>query len=166
MTHKPRLRIGHGFDLHRLESGHGFIVGGIELAHDRGCVAHSDGDVLFHAVADAIFGALGLDDLGSIFPDSDPQWRDAESGQFVKEAIQRAAQGGYAIGNLDATIVLQRPKVSPYKEQICRNLASVLGCDRSQVNVKGKTHELVDAIGQGDAIGCHVVVLLEEQTIV
>ena len=166
MTHKPRLRIGHGFDLHRLEPGRRLIVGGIELAHDRGCVAHSDGDVLFHAVVDSIFGALGLDDLGSVFPDSDPQWQGAGSGQFVKEAIRQAAQGGYAIGNLDATIVLQRPKVSPYKEQICRNLVSVLGCHRSQVNVKGKTHELVDAIGQGDAISCHVVVLLEEQTIV
>lgn len=158
MTEHPR--IGHGFDLHRLEPGHDLIVGGVKLDHDCGCVAHSDGDVLYHAVTDALLGALGQDDIGQLFPDNDPKWGGADSAIFLREAFMRMMAAGYAIGNLDCTVLLQQPKLGPHKPAIKANLAKLLGCDASRVNVKAKTHEEVDSIGQGRAIACHVAVLL------
>lgn len=153
-------RIGHGFDLHRLEPGLRLIVGGVYIEHDHGCAAHSDGDVVYHAVVDAVLGALGQDDIGQLFPDNDPKWKGADSRIFMDEATRRMKAAGYAIGNLDVTVILQRPKLSPHKATIRQNLATLLGCELSQVNIKGKTHERVDAIGEGKAIGCHAVVLL------
>ncbi len=163
MSHLPTplaYRIGHGWDLHRLEPGHKLIVGGLHLEHDRGCDAHSDGDVVYHAVTDAILGALGLDDIGQLFPDNDPKWKGADSRLFVEEAVRRMNAAGYAVGNIDVTIVLQKPKISPHKATMKNNLAQLLGVTIEQINVKGKTHEKVDAIGEGRAIGCHVVVIL------
>lgn len=154
------FRIGHGFDLHRLEPGYPLVVGGEHLEHDRGCVAHSDGDVVYHAVTDAVLGALGQEDIGQLFPDNDPQWKAADSRIFVEAAAKRMRDAGYAIGNLDVTIILQRPKLSPHKAAIKQHLAELLGCDLAQVNLKGKTHEKVDALGENRAIACHVVVLL------
>ncbi len=153
-------RIGHGFDLHRLEPDLPLIVGGVKLEHDRGCAAHSDGDVVYHAVTDALLGALGQDDIGQLFPDNDPKWLGADSRVFVQEAVRRMRDAGYIIGNLDITVILERPKLSPHKATIKANLADLLGCDVSQVNLKGKTHERVDALGENKAIACHVVVLL------
>jgi len=155
-----KQRIGHGFDLHRLEPGHDLVVGGIKLDHDRGCDAHSDGDVVYHAVTDAILGALGQDDIGQLFPDNDPQWKAADSRVFVEEAVRRMHDAGYALGNLDVTIILQRPKLSPHKAAIKQNLADLLDADLADVNMKGKTHETVDALGENRAIACHTVVLL------
>jgi len=154
------IRIGHGFDLHRLEPDLPLIVAGRTLPHDRGCAAHSDGDVVYHAVTDAILGALGGQDIGTLFPDHDPKWQGADSRIFVEEAVRRMRTAGFAIGNIDITIILQQPKLSPHKQIMCDNLAALLGCDVSQVNVKGKTHENVDALGENRAIACHVVVLL------
>lgn len=160
MTTLP-YRIGHGFDLHRLEAGLPLIVGGVSLQHDRGCAAHSDGDVVYHAVVDAVLGALGAgDDIGTLFPDNDPQWKAADSRIFMEAATRRMRDAGYAIGNLDVTVILQRPRLSSHKATMRANLAGLLGCDISQVNVKGKTHENVDALGENRAIACHVVVLL------
>ena len=153
-------RIGHGFDLHRLEPGLKLIVGGVDFRHDRGCAAHSDGDVVYHAVTDALLGALGQDDIGQLFPDNDPKWKGADSRVFVQEAVKRMGAAGFGVGNLDVTVILQQPKLSPHKAAIRSNLAGLLGCDISQVNIKGKTHEKVDAIGEGRAIACHVVMLL------
>lgn len=153
-------RIGHGFDLHRLEPGLPLIVGGVRLEHDRGCAAHSDGDVVYHAVTDAVLGALGQDDIGQLFPDNDPKWKGADSRVFVEEAVRRMREAGYAIGNMDITVILERLRLSPHKATIKANLAGLLGCDVSQVNLKGKTHERVDALGENRAIACHVVVLL------
>jgi len=155
-------RIGHGFDLHRLEAGRPLIVCGEEIEHDRGCVAHSDGDVVYHAVTDAILGALGQADIGQLFPDDAAKWKDADSRIFVAEAVKRMRDAGYALGNLDITIILQRPKLSPHKAAMKANLVSWLGCDDGQVNLKGKTHEQVDALGENRAIACHVLVLLHE----
>ncbi|MEM1108795.1 MAG: 2-C-methyl-D-erythritol 2,4-cyclodiphosphate synthase [Planctomycetota bacterium] len=153
-------RIGHGFDLHRLEQGLRLVVGGVKLEHDRGCAAHSDGDVVYHAVTDAVLGALGQDDIGQLFPDNDPQWKGADSSVFVREAVRRVGEAGYVLGNLDVTVILQVPKLSPHKAAMRKNLADLLGCDISQVNLKGKTHENVDALGENRAIACHVVVML------
>lgn len=160
MPTRSPYRIGHGFDLHRLEPGYRLIVGGVHIEHDRGCVAHSDGDVVYHSVVDAILGALGQDDIGMLFPDNDAKWKNADSRIFMEEAVKRMKAAGYAVGNLDVTVILQRPKLSPHKTAVRNNLASLLGCELSQVNVKGKTHEKVDALGENRAIACHVVVLL------
>lgn len=160
VTSTQAFRIGHGFDLHRLASGHKLTVGGVQIDHDLGCVAHSDGDVVYHAVTDAVLGALGLDDIGQLFPDDDPRWRGADSEIFVAEAVQRIEAAGYKVNNLDVTVILQRPKLSPHKPDIRKNLAHLLRCSLEQVNVKGKTHEQVDTLGQGHAIACHAVVLL------
>ncbi|KAL6549925.1 hypothetical protein OROMI_020413 [Orobanche minor] len=154
------FRVGHGFDLHRLEPGYPLIIGGISIPHDRGCEAHSDGDVLLHCVVDAILGALGLPDIGQIFPDTDPKWKGAESSVFIKEAVLLMHEAGYELGNLDATLILQRPKVSPHKESIRSNLCKLLGADPSVVNLKAKTHEKVDSLGENRSIAAHTVVLL------
>ncbi|XP_052210836.1 2-C-methyl-D-erythritol 2,4-cyclodiphosphate synthase, chloroplastic [Diospyros lotus] len=154
------FRVGHGFDLHRLEPGYPLIIGGIDIPHDRGCEAHSDGDVLLHCVVDAILGALGLPDIGQIFPDSDPKWKGAASSVFIKEAVRLMNEAGYELGNLDATLILQRPKLSPHKEAIRANLSRLLGADPSVVNLKAKTHEKVDSLGENRSIAAHTVVLL------
>ena len=154
------FRVGHGFDLHRLEHGLNFILGGVRLEYDRGCEAHSDGDVVYHAVTDAILGALAEDDIGRIFPDSDPKWKSVDSRVFVEQAVQRMNHAGYKVGNLDVTVILQKPTISQYKEQIRSNLSQLLECGFDQVNIKGKTHEHVDAIGESRAVACHAVVLL------
>lgn len=160
MVHASPYRIGHGFDLHRLAAGRRLIVGGVHIEHELGCDAHSDGDVVYHAVTDAVLGALGQDDIGTLFPDSDPAWRGADSSVFVKEAARRMSAVGFAVGNLDVTVILQRPKLADHKQTICANLAGLLGCSTAQINIKGKTHEQVDALGEGKAIACHAVVLL------
>eukprot|EP00262_Sarcandra_glabra_P011541 TRINITY_DN278_c0_g1_i3.p1 TRINITY_DN278_c0_g1~~TRINITY_DN278_c0_g1_i3.p1 ORF type:complete len:242 (-),score=26.63 TRINITY_DN278_c0_g1_i3:235-960(-) len=154
------FRVGHGFDLHRLEPGLPLIIGGIDIPHDRGCEAHSDGDVLLHCVVDAILGALGLPDIGQIFPDTDPKWGGAASSVFLKEAVKLMHEAGYELGNLDATLILQRPKLSPHKESIRTNLCELLGADPSVVNLKAKTHEKVDSLGENRSIAAHTVVLL------
>ena len=156
----PGFRVGHGFDLHRLEPGRPLIVGGVRLEHDRGAAAHSDGDVVYHAVTDAILGALGEADIGQLFPDNDPNWKGADSRRFVEAAAKRMTSAGYRMGNIDVTVILQRPRLSPHKPAIRANLADLLRCDVSQVNIKGKTHEDVDALGENRAIACHVVALL------
>ncbi|KAJ8768488.1 hypothetical protein K2173_022578 [Erythroxylum novogranatense] len=154
------FRVGHGFDLHRLEPGYPLIIGGIDVPHERGCEAHSDGDVLLHCVVDAILGALGLPDIGQIFPDNDPKWKGAPSSVFVKEAVRLMHEAGYEIGNLDATLILQKPKLSPFKEIIRNNLSELLGADPSVVNLKAKTHEKVDSLGENRSIAAHTVILL------
>jgi 2-C-methyl-D-erythritol 2,4-cyclodiphosphate synthase len=166
MTPAPSFRIGHGYDLHRLEprppkgEGRPLVLGGVRIEHDRGPISHSDGDAVYHAVTDAILGALGEPDIGQLFPDDDPRHESADSSEFVTEAVRRAAACGFTLGNLDITVICERPKLSPHKEAMIANLARLLGCDRSQVNLKGKTHEKVDAVGEGRAIEVHAVVLL------
>lgn len=166
MRSSDRMRIGHGYDLHRLEpiapagAGRPFILAGVPIDHDRGPVGHSDGDAVLHAVTDAILGALALPDIGQIYSDTDPQWDGADSSHFLVAAVRRARDGGWQIGNLDVTVICERPKIAPHKAAMIDNLARLLGTSVDRVNVKGKTHEGVDAIGEGRAIEVHVVVLL------
>jgi len=165
VTHEhPPFRIGHGYDLHRLatpeEGGKPFVLGGMALEHDRGPVGHSDGDALLHAVTDAILGALALPDIGQLFPDTAPENKDRDSVDFLSEAVSQMAGTGYAVSNLDCTIILERPKIGPHKAEMVDRLSQILGIDRSLVNIKGKTHERVDAVGEGRAIEVHVVALL------
>ncbi|CAI5974160.1 unnamed protein product [Closterium sp. NIES-65] len=142
------FRVGHGFDLHRLEPNLPLIIGGVNIPHDRGCDAHSDGDVLLHCVVDAVLGALGLPDIGQLFPDNDPKWKGAASHLFLEEAVRRMHEAGYTVGNLDATVILQRPKLSPHKPTIKANLAALLQAPEEVINVKAKTHEKVDSLGE------------------
>ena len=160
------VRIGHGYDLHRLEpsapagAGRPFVLGGIRVEHDRGPVGHSDGDALLHAVTDAILGALGEPDIGQLFADTDPRWDGQDSALFLQEAVKRMRARGLQIGNLDCTVICERPKIGPVKAAMRANLARLLGCPEASVNLKGKTHEKVDAVGEGRAIEVHVVALL------
>lgn len=162
----PQLRIGHGYDLHRLEplpphgQGRPFILGGVRFDHPLGPVGHSDGDALYHAVTDAILGALALPDIGQLFPDTDPRHDGRDSADFLREGARRAAEAGWSIANLDATVILERPKLGPMKPAIRANLARLLDLPVERVNVKGKTHEKVDAVGEGRAVEVHAVVLL------
>ncbi|NBX36921.1 MAG: 2-C-methyl-D-erythritol 2,4-cyclodiphosphate synthase [Planctomycetes bacterium] len=164
------MRIGHGYDLHRLDalkpqgSGRPFVLGGVRIDAPRGPVAHSDGDALLHAVTDAVLGALGLPDIGQLFPDQDPRHDGADSAAFLRDAVDRMHAAGFQIGNIDCTVICEVPKVGPHKESIASNIARLLCCGRDQVNVKGKTHERVDAVGEGRAIEVHVVALLVART--
>ncbi len=161
------MRIGHGYDLHRLEYrppaglGKPLVLGGVTIESDRGPVAHSDGDALYHAVTDALLGAIGDPDIGQLFPDTDNANAGRDSAGFLKEAAARVAKAGYRVGNLDCTLILEKPKVGPHKDAMRANIARVLGVEASRVNVKGKTHEKVDAVGEGRAVEVHVVALLE-----
>ena len=160
------IRIGHGYDLHRLEpmapedSGRPFILGGVRFDHDRGPVGHSDGDALLHAITDALLGGLGHEDIGQLFPDTDPAFDGADSRKFLTRAMEVVREAGYRIGNLDATVILEQPRLGSRKMEIRAHLAEILGMDVADVNLKGKSHEKVDAIGEGRAIEVHVVVLL------
>lgn len=163
------MRIGHGYDLHRLEvqqpegDGRVFILGGVEIEHDRGPVAHSDGDALLHAITDALLGAIGEPDIGQLFPNDDPRHESQDSRVFLEEAVRRVHAQGFGVGNLDATVICERPKLSTYKELMRSNVAAGLGVELGQVNIKGKTHEGVDSIGRGEAIEVHCVVLLSQE---
>jgi len=161
-------RVGHGWDLHRLEEGNNpdtgkpyeLWIGGVKLEHTRGCVAHSDGDVLLHTVTDALLGALCLPDIGQQFPDTDPRWKGQSSDVFVAAALDLCKERGYRVANIDCTVVAERPKLSPHKETIRNNLCALLECHPSCVNLKAKTHEKVDAVGEQRAISAEAVVLL------
>ena len=163
------LRIGHGYDLHRLEApppagaGRPFVLGGVLLEHERGPVAHSDGDALYHAATDAILGALALPDIGQLFPDTDAGHTSQNSEVFLAQAAVQMRAREFEIANLDATIILERPKLSAVKDQMRANMARILGVAIENVNLKGKTHEGVDAIGEGRAVEVHVVVLLTKR---
>ncbi|MBX3363702.1 MAG: 2-C-methyl-D-erythritol 2,4-cyclodiphosphate synthase [Phycisphaeraceae bacterium] len=160
------FRIGHGYDLHRLDAlppkggGRPLVLGGVRIEHPTGPVAHSDGDALLHAVTDALLGAIGAPDIGRLFPDSDPLHDAQDSKVFLCEAARRVREAGYALVNLDATVVLERPRIGPRVEDMRRSVATMLGISMDAINIKGKSHEGVDAVGEGRAVEVHVVALL------
>ncbi|MEY3142495.1 MAG: hypothetical protein RLY21_988 [Planctomycetota bacterium] len=162
----PEIRIGHGYDLHRLEAhppegkGRPFVLAGIRFDHPVGPVGHSDGDAVFHAVFDALMGALGLPDIGQAFPDTMSEWEGRDSAYFMEKARACVEQAGFGIVNLDITVICERPKLSPRKGEMIANIARLLGLEPARVNLKGKTHEKVDAVGEGRAVEVHVVSLL------
>ncbi len=162
------LRIGHGYDLHRLEpiapagDGRPLVLGGIQLDHDRGPVGHSDGDALLHAITDALLGAIGEPDIGQLFPDNAPENEGRDSADFLIEAARRVVGAGYSIVNVDATVILERPRIGPHKDAMRARIAELLGMSVGGVNVKGKSHEKVDAVGEGRAVEVHVVALLDK----
>jgi len=156
----PALRIGNGYDLHRLVTGRPLILGGVTIPFDKGLEAHSDGDAICHAVTDAVLGAAGAGDIGRHFPDTDPAWRGADSVDLLRRAVSLVLSAGYAVVNVDVVVIAQKPKLAPHADAIRANLADALGCDVSQVSVKGKTNEGVDSMGVGESIAVHAVALL------
>jgi len=157
----PAFRVGNGYDLHRLVAGRPLILGGVSIPFDRGLLGHSDADVVCHAATDAVLGAAALGDIGRHFPDTDPQWKGADSVKLLAHASQLVRDAGWAIANVDVVVIAERPKLLPFVAQIRANLAAALACDVDQVSVKGKTNEGVDATGQGEAIAAHAVALLQ-----
>ena len=159
----PVLRIGNGYDLHRLVPGRPLILGGVRIPFEKGLEAHSDGDVICHAVTDAVLGAAGAGDIGRHFPDTDSAWKGADSIELLRRASAIIGDAGYAIVNVDVVVIAQKPKLAPHVEAIRGNVAGALGCDASQVSVKGKTNEGVDSMGAGESIAVHAVALLNRR---
>jgi 2-C-methyl-D-erythritol 2,4-cyclodiphosphate synthase len=154
-------RIGIGYDLHRTERRRPLILGGAAIPCEFGLAGHSDADVVLHALCDALLGAAGLGDIGELFPDTDPAYKDADSRRFLAEVLGRVGEAGYRVGNADVIIHAQRPKLGEHKGRIRAQLAELLGLPATSVGVKAKTNEGLDAIGRGEAIACWAAVLLE-----
>ena len=161
MPADPPFRIGHGYDLHRVQAGGRLVLAGVVVAEDVSPVAHSDGDVVIHAAVDALLGAMGWGDIGDHFPNWDPRWKDAPSRVFLETVYERVLAAGYRVQNLDVTVQAERPKLKPFKAQMVEALASVLGVPTECVNVKAGTNEGCDAVGRGEAVAAHAVVLLQ-----
>jgi 2-C-methyl-D-erythritol 2,4-cyclodiphosphate synthase len=155
---KPEMRIGYGWDSHEFKSGIPLKIGGITLPHDKGLGGHSDGDVLLHAITDALLGAIAGPDIGSLFPPSDPQWKNADSAVFLREALKRVKTAGYEIVNLDSTLILQTPKIGPHADVIRKHVADLCGITSDWVGIKAKTPE---GMGTDNAAIGHVAVLLK-----
>ena len=155
------MRIGHGYDIHALGPGDHVTLGGLRIAHDRGLVAHSDGDVLIHALCDALLGALALGDIGRHFPPTDPQWRGADSRLFLRRVAAMVAERGWRLGNADLSVIAEAPKLAPHIAAMQANLAADLGVEPDRIGIKATTHEKLGALGRGEGIAAHAVVLLE-----
>jgi 2-C-methyl-D-erythritol 2,4-cyclodiphosphate synthase len=153
-------RVGSGFDVHAFGPGNSVMLGGVPVACERGVVAHSDGDVLLHALCDALLGAAGLGDIGQHFPDSDARWRGADSGQFITYAIGELARGGWQVVNADLTLIAQRPRIHEVREMICSNVARLLGVEPGCVNIKATTTEKLGFIGRAEGLAAQAVVLV------
>ena len=156
------MRIGHGYDVHKLVEDRELILGGVKIPYEKGLLGHSDADVLLHAVSDALLGAAGLGDIGKHFPDTDPAYKGADSGELLRIVGQKIAQKGYCVGNIDVTMIAQKPKLKDYIPQMRENIAARLGIDADRVNVKATTEEHLGFTGDGSGMACHAVCLLEE----
>ncbi len=154
------MRIGNGYDLHRLVEGRPLILGGVTIPFEKGLLGHSDADVICHAVTDAVLGAAGAGDVGRHFPDTDPAWKGANSLELLRTAMNVVKQAGFGVVNVDVVVIAQKPKLVPYLDAIRANLAAALECDAGQVSVKGKTNEGLDSMGAGESIAAHAVALL------
>ena len=157
-----KLRVGLGYDLHRTVVGRPLVLGNVVIPYEKGLDGHSDADVVVHALIDAITGAAGLPDVGQMFPNTDPKYKGIDSAELLKATMERFAATGWRIVNADIIVLAQKPKLLPYKPAMVKRLAELLKVDEGQVNIKGKTGEGVDAVGEERAIGCHCVVLLEQ----
>ena len=154
------FRIGQGFDVHKLVEGRKCIIGGVDIPHEKGLLGHSDADVLLHAITDALLGAAGLGDIGRLFPDTDAAYAGADSRVLLREAVRQVQAGGWRIGNIDATVICERPKITPHAAQMVANIAADCGIAPHAVNVKGKTSEKLGYTGRGEGIAAQAVAML------
>jgi 2-C-methyl-D-erythritol 2,4-cyclodiphosphate synthase len=159
-THIPQFRIGQGYDIHALVVDRKLILGGIHIPYEKGLLGHSDADALLHALTDALLGAAGLNDIGQLFPDDDPQFKDMDSRILLRAALQKVQAAGYHVGNVDATIICQKPKLAAYLPEMVRNIAADLAVTPSHINLKAKTNESLGHLGRGEGIAVHTVALL------
>jgi len=157
---QTQFRIGHGYDVHRFGNGDHIMLGGVRIPHDRGLVAHSDGDVLVHAICDALLGSIAAGDLGRHYPDDDVQYKDIDSCVLLRDVNEKVLQAGYQISNLDVTVIAQVPILSPHMTSICQRLSDVLQLAINQINVKATTTEKLGYIGNEEGIACHCVVIV------
>ena len=158
------MRVGIGYDIHRLVEERKLFLGGVEIPYIKGLISHTDGDVVLHAIADAILGALALGDIGQHFPDSDPGYKNMPSGDILQRVVRLLAEKEFVIGNIDTAIIAEEPKIYPFRDKMIESIASILGVDRSKINVKATTNEGVGSIGKGDAIASYAIVILEPKT--
>ena len=156
------MRIGHGYDVHKLVEGRDLILGGVKIEYEKGLLGHSDADVLLHAVSDALLGAAGLGDIGRHFPDTDPQYKGADSLKLLMIVAEKVKAEGYRVSNIDVTMIAQRPKLKDYIPQMVKNIAFAVGVAESRVNVNATTEEKLGFTGSGEGMSCHAVCLLEE----
>ena len=158
------MRIGHGYDVHRLVPDRELVLGGVHIPYELGLLGHSDADVLLHAVMDALLGAAGLRDIGYHFPDTDPRYKGADSMELLRRVGEMLRQAGFRVGNIDVTMIAQKPKLKDYIPQMARNIAAALDTDVSRVNVKATTEEHLGFTGTGEGMSCHAVCLLTEES--
>ena len=156
------MRIGHGYDVHRLVEGRDLILGGVKIDYEKGLLGHSDADVLLHAVCDALLGAAGLGDIGRHFPDTDPKYKGADSLGLLREVYRKISEKGYRVGNIDVTMIAQKPKLKDFIPQMRENIAAAVNVIPDRVNVKATTEEKLGFTGSGEGMSCHAVCLLEE----
>ena len=156
------MRIGHGYDVHRLVEGRDLILGGVKIDYEKGLLGHSDADVLLHAVSDALLGAAGLGDIGRHFPDTDPKYKGADSLMLLREVYRKISEKGFRVGNIDVTMIAQKPKLKDFIPQMQENIAAAVGVTPDRVNVKATTEEKLGFTGSGEGMSCHAVCLLEE----
>jgi 2-C-methyl-D-erythritol 2,4-cyclodiphosphate synthase len=164
MESPPGYRTGIGYDIHRTCADRALVLGGIRIEWDRGLAGHSDADVVLHALCDALLGAAGMGDIGDFFPDSDPQFRDADSREFVRQVVRTLAEGGFSPVNADVMILAEQPRLGPQKTAIRSSIAELLGVSSAAVGVKAGTNEGLDAIGRGEAIACLATTLIRTST--
>ena len=157
------MRIGHGYDVHRLVTGRDLILGGVKIPYELGLDGHSDADVLVHAVMDALLGAAALGDIGKHFPDTDPTYKGADSCELLRVVGEKIAEAGYKVGNIDVTMIAQKPKLKDHIPQMRKNIAGVLGIFMTQINIKATTEEHLGFTGDGSGMACHAVCLLENR---
>lgn len=155
------IRIGHGYDVHRLTEGRRLILGGVEIPYEKGLLGHSDADVLVHAVMDSLLGALALGDIGKLFPDTSPDYKDADSIVLLKKVTEIISEKGFRVGNIDCTVICQSPKLAPHIDKMRENIAAAAGCNISQISVKATTEEGLGFTGVGEGIAAHAVCILE-----
>ena len=158
--HIPQFRIGQGYDIHALVPDRKLILGGVHIPYEKGLLGHSDADALLHALTDALLGAAGLNDIGQLFPDDDPQFKDMDSRILLRASLQKVQAAGYHVGNVDATIICQKPKLAGYLPEMVRNIASDLAVTPSHINLKAKTNESLGHLGRGEGVAVHAVALL------
>ncbi|WP_114662323.1 2-C-methyl-D-erythritol 2,4-cyclodiphosphate synthase [Polynucleobacter necessarius] len=159
-THVPPIRIGQGYDIHALVAERKLILGGVQVPYEKGLLGHSDADALLHALTDALLGAAGLNDIGQLFPDTDPQFQDMDGRILLRAALQKVQAAGYHVSNIDATIICQKPKLAEFLPEMVRNIAADLAVTPSHVNLKAKTNESLGHLGRGEGIAVHAVALL------
>lgn len=158
-----KIKVGFGFDVHQLKDNHPFILGGVKLEHDKGAFGHSDADVLAHAISDAILGAANLKDIGYHFKNTDERWRGINSLILLKECVRLIGEKGFKVGNIDAMLCIEAPKISPYVDEMRKNIAEAMGCDEEDISIKATTNETMGFIGREEGVVAYAVCLIEKE---